>query len=77
MSKPIELREQTIDELNDKLKELREEQFNLRFQMATGQLDNHRRIRFVRREIARVLTVIRELEIAEYAGATQQEATAE
>ncbi|WP_040774114.1 50S ribosomal protein L29, partial [Nocardia pneumoniae] len=48
-----ELRELTEDELVAKLRESKEELFNLRFQMATGQLDNNRRLRVVRHEIAR------------------------
>ncbi len=52
-----ELNEQ---ELEEKVKELKEELFNLRFQQATGQLDNVMRIKEVRRDIARVKTVLRE-----------------
>lgn len=48
-----------------RLKESKEELFNLRFQMATGQLDNPMRLRAVRRDIARVRTVMRERELAE------------
>ncbi|HOL16810.1 MAG TPA: 50S ribosomal protein L29 [Bacillota bacterium] len=55
-----EIRELSNQELEDKLKELKEELFNLRFQLATGQLDNVMRINDVRRSIARVKTVIRE-----------------
>ncbi|MCB0942862.1 MAG: 50S ribosomal protein L29 [Mycobacterium sp.] len=58
-----ELRELTGDELTDKLRESKEELFNLRFQMATGQLDNNRRLRTVRQEIARIYTVLREREL--------------
>ncbi len=47
-------------ELEEKVKELKEELFNLRFQQATGQLDNVMRIKEVRRDIARVKTVLRE-----------------
>ena len=57
-----ELRELTDDELTEKLRESKEELFNLRFQMATGQLANNRRLRVVRQEIARVYTVLRERE---------------
>ncbi|MEA2684618.1 MAG: large subunit ribosomal protein [Chloroflexota bacterium] len=53
-----ELRTLEIHDLNDKLKEARTELFNLRFQAATGQLENHRQIRAVRRKIAQVLTVL-------------------
>ncbi|AHI01573.1 50S ribosomal protein L29 [Kutzneria viridogrisea] len=58
-----ELRELTDEELVLRLKESKEELFNLRFQMATGQLDNNRRLRTVRHEIARVYTVMREREL--------------
>ena len=58
-----ELRELTDEELTDRLRESKEELFNLRFQMATGQLDNNRRLRTVRQEIARVYTVLREREL--------------
>jgi len=58
-----ELRELTEDELVSRLRESKEELFNLRFQMATGQLDNNRRLRVVRHEIARIYTVMREREL--------------
>ncbi|HZO29487.1 MAG TPA: 50S ribosomal protein L29 [Chloroflexota bacterium] len=54
--KASELRDLTQDQLDDRLRELREELFNLRFQYATRQLTNTARIREVRRDIARVLT---------------------
>ena len=54
--KASELRELTAEQLDDRLRELREELFNLRFQYATRQLTNTARIREVRRDIARVLT---------------------
>jgi large subunit ribosomal protein L29 len=53
-----ELRTMEGSELNARLKEVRTELFNLRFQAATGQLENHRQIRNVRRQIAQVLTVL-------------------
>lgn len=65
---PGELRELTDDELTDKLRESKEELFNLRFQMATGQLANNRRLRTVRQEIARVYTILRERELGLAAG---------
>jgi large subunit ribosomal protein L29 len=65
---PGELRELTDDELIGKLRESKEELFNLRFQMATGQLNNNRRLRLVRREIARIYTVLRERELGLAAG---------
>ena len=55
-----DLREQGDDELRAQLAELRQELFNLRFQHATGQLENPIRLRDVRRDIARVLSVQRE-----------------
>lgn len=66
-----ELRELDVDELLDELAEAKEELFNLRFQMATNQLDNTARLGQVRRNIARILTVIREQELE--AWAAQQE----
>lgn len=58
-----ELRELTDEELAERLRESKEELFNLRFQMATGQLNNNRRLRTVRQEIARIYTVLREREL--------------
>jgi large subunit ribosomal protein L29 len=58
-----ELRQLTDDELVQRLREAKEELFNLRFQMATGQMDNNRRLRMVRRDIARIYTVIHEREL--------------
>ncbi|HEV7452989.1 MAG TPA: 50S ribosomal protein L29 [Pseudonocardiaceae bacterium] len=58
-----ELRELGDDELMLRLREAKEELFNLRFQMATGQMDNNRRLRTVRHDIARIYTVMREREL--------------
>ena len=58
-----EIRELTLPELNDKLAKLKEELFNLRFQLAINQLDNPTRIGAVKKDIARVKTVIREIEL--------------
>jgi large subunit ribosomal protein L29 len=58
-----ELRTQPEQELVTKLKEAKEELFNLRFQAATGQLESHGRLRAVKREIARIYTVMREREL--------------
>lgn len=58
-----ELRELTDDELKTKLDELRRELFNLKFQQATHQLKNPSRIRVVRKDIARILTILREKEL--------------
>ena len=62
--KGSDLRALTPDELEAKLRDLKGELFNLRFQLATGQLDNVMRIRQVRKDIARVKTVMREMEMA-------------
>jgi large subunit ribosomal protein L29 len=59
----VELRELEQDELVGKLLEAKQELFNLRFQAATGQLENHGRLRAVRKEIARIYTVMREREL--------------
>lgn len=58
------MRDLTGDELRGRLTNLKEELFNLRFQAATGQLDNPMRIRVVRKDIARVMTIMREREIS-------------
>lgn len=58
-----ELRELNAEELKTRLTEAKEELFNLRFQAATGQLTNNRRLRTVKRDIARIYTVIREREL--------------
>jgi large subunit ribosomal protein L29 len=58
--KAAELRSLSRTELNDKVKELKEELFTLRFQAATGQLESHGRLRSVRKDIARIYTVIQE-----------------
>jgi len=55
-----ELRDKTLDQLREELVTLKKEQFNLRFQGATGQLENTSRVRVVRRDIATVLTVLNE-----------------
>ena len=53
-----DIREKTVEELESELQKLKKESFNLRFQRAGGQLENTARVRFVRRSIARILTVI-------------------
>ncbi|ABD09974.1 50S ribosomal protein L29 [Frankia sp. CcI156] len=76
-----ELRSLSGEELVDKLREAKEELFNLRFQAATGQLSNNRRLQAVRRDIARIYTVMRERELgitddpAVAAGAADDDAT--
>jgi large subunit ribosomal protein L29 len=62
-SKAAELRELTDDQLVDRVESAKEELFNLRFQLATGQLDNPSTIKKVRHEIARIATVMRERDI--------------
>lgn len=64
MKNARELKELSVLELNDQLKELKEELFNLRFQHAINQLTNPVRINLVKKDIARVKTAIREKEIA-------------
>jgi large subunit ribosomal protein L29 len=60
---PSDLRELGDDDLVSRLREAKEELFNLRFQVATGQLDNNRRLQTVRRDIARIYTIMREREL--------------
>lgn len=59
----VELRTLSDDELVAKLRESKEELFNLRFQGATGQLESHGRLRTVRKDIARIYTIMREREL--------------
>lgn len=63
ISKGQELRKLKAEELDKKLVEAKEELFNLRFQSATGQLESHGRLSTVRKEIARIYTVMREREL--------------
>ncbi len=58
-----ELRQLTGEELTGKVREMKEELFNLRFQAATGQLESHGRLNAVRKDIARVYTIMREREL--------------
>ncbi|KUO57175.1 MAG: 50S ribosomal protein L29 [Alphaproteobacteria bacterium BRH_c36] len=55
--KVAEIRDKSVDQLDDELMKLKKEQFNLRFQQASGQLEKTSRVREVRRTIARVLTI--------------------
>ena len=64
-SKTAELRNMDTEELESRLNETRQEVFNLRFQLVTGQLDNSSRIGEVRRTVARMETILREREIAD------------
>ena len=61
--KPKEIRDLTNEELEKRLHDLKTELFNLRFQIATGQLDNPMRVRDVRKSIARIKTIQREREL--------------
>ena len=61
--KPAEIRELSAEDLQAKLEEAREELFNLRFQMATSQLDNTARVRQVKKDIARIQTEMRAREL--------------
>ena len=72
--KPAEIRELSMADLNAKLKDARAELFNLRFQMATGQLTNNRRLSAVRKDIARIYTVMRERELGLSAAPTDGDA---
>ena len=62
-TKASEVRDLGDEELLTRLREAKEELFNLRFQVATGQLDNNRRLHTVRKDIARIYTVMREREL--------------
>jgi large subunit ribosomal protein L29 len=67
--KAQEVREQTKEELESKLKDLKAELFNLRFQLTINQLDNPMRIQAVKKDIARIKTVLRENELKDSANA--------
>ncbi len=60
MTKPVDIRAKTSDELETQLLDLRKEQFNLRFQRASGQLEAVGRVKAVRRDIARIKTILAE-----------------
>jgi large subunit ribosomal protein L29 len=62
--KAVEFRDMSVDQLDDQLIKLKKEQFNLRFQKASGQLENTARVREVRRDIARVMTLARQKRLA-------------
>jgi len=63
--KPEDIRAKSEDELRDELRDLKKEAFNLRFQQASGQLENTARVRDVRRDIARVQTILSERRTAQ------------
>ncbi len=69
--KVSELRDLPIEEVEEKLVETKEELFNLRFQNATGQLDNYKRIGELRKDVARIKTLLRELELKLQAEASE------
>ncbi len=69
--KPQEIRELTESEREEKLKDFKEELFNLKFQAATGKIQNPGRIQHLRRDIARILTVAREAKANQPAAATE------
>jgi large subunit ribosomal protein L29 len=62
--KAAQVRDMTLDQLNDELVKLKKERFNLRFQAASGQLENTARVREVRRDIARIKTITRQMSAA-------------
>jgi len=64
MATTSELRDMDEDELNGRLADAKQEMFNLRFQHVTGQLDNYARLGQVRKDVARITTILREREIA-------------
>ncbi|MCI6560926.1 MAG: 50S ribosomal protein L29 [Ruminococcus sp.] len=63
--KATEIKEMSVDEMNEKLVSLKEELFNLRFQLAVNQLDNTARIKAVKKDIARIKTTLRAAELAQ------------
>ena len=65
MMKAEDLRHMTVDQLDDEVLKLKKERFNLRFQRATGQLENTSRVREVRRDIARIKTIARQKRAAQ------------
>jgi large subunit ribosomal protein L29 len=68
MANATDLRDLSVDEVESRLSETREELFNLRFQNANGQLDNYKRLGELRKEVARIKTVLRERELSESEG---------
>ena len=75
--KASDARAMTVDQLDDEVLKLKKEQFNLRFQRATGQLENTSRVREVRRDIARLLTVARQKRAGQQDQATAPAAAAD
>jgi large subunit ribosomal protein L29 len=73
--KPGDLRILSADQLDTKVLELKKEQFNLRFQKATGQLANTARVRIVRRDIAQLMTIVREKKLGKAGSAATAKAS--
>jgi large subunit ribosomal protein L29 len=71
--KPADLRSMTVDQLDDEALRLKKEQFNLRFQRATNQLENTSRVRTVRRDIARIKTIAGQKHAGQPASASKTE----
>ncbi len=69
--KPDDIRAMTLDQIEDEVLKLKKEQFNLRFQRATGQLENTARVREVRRDIARLKTVAQQKRQSQPGGAAK------
>ena len=67
-SKTSDLRDLPVSELEERLTETKEELFNLRFQNATGQLDNYKRLGVLRKDVARIKTILRQREIEQIEG---------
>jgi large subunit ribosomal protein L29 len=65
VAKASEMRDLPTEDLETRLAETKQELFNLRFQNATGQLDNYRRLSIVRREVARINTILRERQLVQ------------
>jgi large subunit ribosomal protein L29 len=63
--KPVELRNFSVDELKDKEKDFRVEIFNLKIQSATGKIEKPSRLRTLRRDVARIKTIIKEIKLGE------------
>jgi large subunit ribosomal protein L29 len=76
MTKVADFRDRSVDQLNDELTKLKKEQFNLRFQRASGQLENTARFRVVRHDIARIMTVLSQRSRGETAPAKKAAAAA-
>ncbi len=70
MAKTADLTELTVEELTTKLAETKEELFNMRFQNATGQLDNYKRLGQLKKDVARLHTLLRAHELGEVSGGT-------